>query len=151
MSLPPAGWYNLVPASRGVIPRRAGTGLHLLAKEELLGGLIQARTGLLRKDSSASLYQLPEELFLDELVQARITPGRASTELYRTVPARSYSSASRYQPVPARRGAIHRLAGTNLYLIAEEWFLSKLVQACISSLGGTHVGAVLLPGFSNAL
>jgi hypothetical protein len=59
--------------------------LHLLAKEELLGGLIQARTGLLRKNSSASLYQLPEELFLDELVQAR------------TSSLRSYSSASWYK------------------------------------------------------
>ncbi|PLW24247.1 hypothetical protein PCASD_10499 [Puccinia coronata f. sp. avenae] len=32
-SLPPASWYKLVPACRGVIPRQAGTGLHLLAKE----------------------------------------------------------------------------------------------------------------------
>jgi hypothetical protein len=32
-SLPPASWYTLVPALRGVIPRQAGTSLHLLAKE----------------------------------------------------------------------------------------------------------------------
>ncbi|PLW52336.1 hypothetical protein PCASD_00113 [Puccinia coronata f. sp. avenae] len=96
-SLPPASWYKLVPARQGVISRKSGTGLHLLAAEELLGELVKAFTSPPRIYSSAS----------------------------RDVPActcslRNNSLASWYKLVPARRGVIPLRAGTGLHLLSEK-------------------------------
>jgi hypothetical protein len=52
--LSPASWYKLLPACQGVIHWQTGTGLHLLAKEELLVGLVQACARLARSYSSPS-------------------------------------------------------------------------------------------------
>jgi hypothetical protein len=120
MLLPPASWYKLLPACWGVVHWQAGTGLHLLAKEERLVGLVQACTHL------AKSYSLPSRL---KPVPAcwGIAPWQAGTSLYqltnklslsKQVPAHTWSPtnsflAGWYNLVPARQGVIPWWDGTS--------------------------------------
>jgi hypothetical protein len=72
--LPPASWYTLVAALPGGIPWNAGTGLHLLAKEQLFFGLVEAFT------HAANSYSLPSRLKPVPACQG-ITPWQAGKSL----------------------------------------------------------------------